>query len=314
MSDLPCASRMTRRAPSSDACLRPTPPATARPFPPPCPAHLGLTLWIRARCRAKFSLLCIALLSSAYLHTGADLATAESGQSPDTGKPRPAQLLVVCVGGMDSDPTPEQRAGTARRGRGNSGLFQLCQDLHREQVAAEYFNWNGTRAGHLKSLASPGAGAIAGFVNDHLQAYPGDRLALVGNSWGGHTALQVAGLLRTQETPLAIEMVVFLDASSAGRDAATERALPDNVNRAVHYFTRNAFVWGRWDAGSRLENIDLGKPDGGFLQRGGPAYDSPFNFRAHVAAEWDDRIHADMQRRLIDLIPVPRPLSPVLRP
>ena len=53
----------------------------------------------------------------------------------------------------------------------------------------------------------------------------------------------------------------------------------------------------------RLETIDLGDPDAGYMREGRPAYNAPFNFEAHVAAEWDERIHADIERRLLDLLP-----------
>ena len=214
-------------------------------------------------------------------------------------------MLVVLIGGMDSDPTPAQIAGTAGRTEGNSGLFRLRADVADSSTGArilpEYFNWNGTRAGKLKSRDVPGSQAIAELIHRHLQDHPRDRVAVVGNSWGGHTALEVITALRHRETPVAVNLVVFLDASSAGR-GGNKRILPENANRVVHYCTRNAFVWGRWTAGARLENIDLGDADAGFLQKGGPAYAAPFDFRAHVAAEWDERIHADIKRRLLELV------------
>src|SRR5262245_10098392 len=108
-------------------------------------------------------------------------------------KPRPpARLLAVLIGGMDSDPSREQIEGTARRREGNSGLYQLAGDLRGERVSAEYFNWNGTRAGRLEEPAPPRSKAIADFVRAHLQDHPRDRVAIIGNSWGGHTALDVS--------------------------------------------------------------------------------------------------------------------------
>ena len=52
----------------------------------------------------------------------------------------------------------------------------------------------------------------------------GDRVAIVGNSWGGHTALEVLQQLGTGEAPLAVHLVVFLDASSTGRGPARPKA------------------------------------------------------------------------------------------
>lgn len=212
-------------------------------------------------------------------------------------------LLVVLIGGIESDPTPEQIAGTAGRNEGNSGLFRLAGDLAREQVIPEYFNWNGTRAGKIKDKNPPRARGIAEFIDTHVQKFPVDRVAIVGNSWGGHTALEVVQQLRSSETPLAVNLVVFLDASSTGRGPARAKALPVNVNRAVSYFTRNVFVWGRWDAGLRLENIDLADPAWRSRHGGSPDYSAPFDVRGHTAAEWDEEIHADIRRRLLEILP-----------
>lgn len=214
----------------------------------------------------------------------------------------PPRLLTVLIGGIDSDPTPTQIDGTAGRHAGNSGLYRLAGDLGRQRVMTEYFNWNGTRAGKIKEDKPPGAPAIADVIRQHLQQFPGDRVAVVGNSWGGHTALEVARELRRSDAPLAIHLAIFLDASSAGRGPARPKSLPINVNRAVSYFTHNRFVWGSWDAGPRLLNIDLGDPAQHFLIKGGPAYDAPFDVKAHVAAEWDETIHADIGRRLVGLL------------
>lgn len=215
---------------------------------------------------------------------------------------RPPHVLAVFVGGMDSDPTPEQIAGSAPRGRGKSGMYQLCGDLRGERVVAEYFNWNGTRAGELKSPQPPRSPAIADFVREHVYQHAYDRVALVGNSWGGHTVLEVAQNLRSNETPVAVALTVFLDASSAGRGAGPAKPLPENVNHIVQFRTRNVFVWKALARDRRLEAIDLGSETAGFMREGRPAYNAPFDFQAHVAAEWDERIHADIRRRLLDLL------------
>ncbi|MBS0266454.1 MAG: alpha/beta fold hydrolase [Planctomycetes bacterium] len=216
---------------------------------------------------------------------------------------RPPHLLVVLIGGIDSDPTPAQIAGTAERQAGNSGLYQFARDIAADRVLPEYFNWNGTRAGQIKLKTPPRARGIADVIDQHLQAYPHDRVALVGNSWGGHTALEVLQDLVLRETPLAVHLAVFLDPSSTGRGPPRPKALPINVQRAVSYCTRNAFVWGPWDAGPRLENIDLGDPARGFIKNGQPPYDAKFNTQAHIAAEWDPRIHEDIQQRVQALLP-----------
>src|SRR5262245_48454471 len=122
---------------------------------------------------------------------------------------RSVHLLAVLIGGIDSDPTPAQIGGTAGRREGNSGLYRLAGDLAGDLVVPEYFNWNGTRAGEIKMKDPPGPRGITEFVCRHLQEHPADRLALVGNSWGGHTALEVVRQLRESETPLAVNLVVF---------------------------------------------------------------------------------------------------------
>src|SRR5262249_10122228 len=216
---------------------------------------------------------------------------------------RPAHLLVVLIGGIDSDPTPEQIAGTAKRNEGNSGLYRLASDLARAPVIPEYFNWNGTRPGKISEKGAPRARGIADFIDAHVQKFPADGVAIVGNSWGGHTALEVVQLLHSRDRPLAVNLVVFLDASSTGRGPAKPKTLPVNVNRAVSYFTRNVFVWGYWDAGRRLENIDLASPAWRSRIGQGPDQDSGLDVRAHIAAEWDETIHADIRRRLLELLP-----------
>jgi hypothetical protein len=218
------------------------------------------------------------------------------------GRARPRHLLVILIGGINSDPTPAQIEGTAERREGNSGMYRLAGDFEDERVVAEYFNWNGTRAGKINDKKPAGARGIAELVRRHVEEFPGDRVALVGNSWGGHTAFELAAALQDHQAPLAIDLAVFLDASSAARGRARPKALPINVARAVSYYTHNRFVWGKWEAGRRLENIDLGDPEQRFMTGGQPPYDAPIDFRAHVAAEWDETIHADIKRRLLDLL------------
>lgn len=211
------------------------------------------------------------------------------------------RLFCVLIGGMDSDPTPEQLAGTARRDQGNSGLYRLRDDLREAEVEAEYFNWNGTRAGQLADPKPPQTRAILDCLREHSREAPRDRLAIVGNSWGGHTAYEVARTLATSERPLALDLVVFLDPSSTGRALVNPRSRPITINRSVNYYTRNRFVWGPLPIPEQHENIDLGDPAAGYLRPDGAKYQAPFDFPAHVAAEWDEQIHADIRRRLLEL-------------
>ena len=193
--------------------------------------------------------------------------------------------------------TPEQLAGTARRGVGNSGMFQLRNDLRARKVAAEYFNWNGTPAGDIHQENPPGTAAIV----DHLRRLPRGRIAIIGNSWGGHTAWEVCEQLSRATPVMSINHVIFLDPSSAARPMSTRpEALPTNVVAAVQYASRSAVVWRAWPADPRIEEIDLADPKHGFLRPNGPPYGALFSPNAHIGAEWDDRIHADIVRRLLE--------------
>lgn len=211
--------------------------------------------------------------------------------------PRP--LMVVLVGGFVSDPSPEQLDGTSGRG-GNSGMYRLRGDLiHWDGIAAEYFNWNGTRAGNIRLRTPPMAEGIAEFIRDRRSRHPQERLIIVGNSWGGHTAREVCELLAAPPA-VPVELVVFLDPSSLGRTLNGKRngGLPDNVAAAVNYYTQHMLSWREWPDEPRLQNIDLGDPVHGYLVAGGPRYDSSVDFKAHVFAEWDERIHADIRQRI----------------
>ena len=96
---------------------------------------------------------------------GQELHQHIKGYSCGEGKRR------VLIGGIDSDPSPAQIDGTAARKEGNSGLYRFADDLRRDEVIPEYFNWNGTRAGKIKSENPPGARGIADFMRV-LGCYP----------------------------------------------------------------------------------------------------------------------------------------------
>ncbi len=235
------------------------------------------------------------LLSTSCLgeEPSAPVATSESAN--------PTPPLVILIGGIDSDPSPEQIAGTAVRGAGNCGPFQLCGDLLTEGYRAEYFNWNGTRAGDIDAEEPPAAHAIAECIRSEFTTHPETLVIIVGNSWGGHTAWEVCELL-SAEPMVEVDLVVFLDPSSLGRhDTLRPESLPDCIESAVTYFTHNAGGWGAWDDEPRIENIDLGDSANGYLFPGGPAYDSIFDISAHIAAEWDQRIHQDIRERIADI-------------
>lgn len=247
---------------------------------------------------------------------GADVGIAR------TVDPRPLQ--VILIGGFVSDPSPAQLNGTSGRG-GNSGLYRLRGDLLRlDGIEAEYFNWNGTRAGNIRIRHPPMADGIARYIREQRAVRPDARLVIVGNSWGGHTAREVCERL-AEEPAVPVELMIFLDPSSLGRTLNGRRNgdLPANVRHAVNIFTRHTLSWRHWPDEPRVENIDLGDPKNGYLFEGGPQYASAVDFQAHVMAEWDERIHADIRRRirklregpvLIEPVPIaPVPIAPAPR-
>jgi pimeloyl-ACP methyl ester carboxylesterase len=217
-------------------------------------------------------------------------------------EPPSKPLFVAFIGGFDSEPTAAQIAGEAQRGVGNSGMFQLARDLRQEGIATEYFNWNGTAAGKIKGMSAPLAKGIAGQLRKRNVEHPKEKLAIVGNSWGGHTAWEVSQLL-AEEPAVPLDLVVFLDPASVGRfDKPQPEKLPSNVKQAVTMATRNALGWKKWANEPRAEFVDLGDPANGFLKKPGPAYDSLFDVKAHIAAEWDAAIHKDIQTRLLKVV------------
>ncbi|MFO1004725.1 MAG: hypothetical protein U0929_02105 [Planctomycetaceae bacterium] len=211
-----------------------------------------------------------------------------------------ASVCAILIGGIDSDPSPEQINGTAPRGRGQSGMYQLAGDLNRQGITAEYFNWNGTRAGQIHGKA-PLAAGIAEFICDRHGQDPAERIAIVANSWGGHTAWEVCRAV--EEPAIPIDLVVFLDPSSLGRAAAKRpQQLPETVKVARNYYTRNVFGWRELPGVERLTNVDLGDAAHGFQIPGGPKYNAAFDVHAHIAAEWDPRIHDEITRHVVQLL------------
>lgn len=240
----------------------------------------------------------------------ATTATVCTLRVSQAAEPRPLQLLVVLIGGMNSDPTPEQVRGAAKRMEGSSGLYRLRGDLLQPHVVPEYFNWNGTRAGQMNLSPAPQAAGIAKTIREHCRRWAQDRVAIVGNSWGGHTAREVLEELHRDRQPVRVDLAVFLDGSSAGRGPLPAANIPENVTQTLNIYTRNSFVWGKLGDSPRLQNLDLGDPQNGFLRRKFPGYGDRFNIEAHIFAEWDERVHAHIRRRLYELLPLElRPVS-----
>lgn len=206
--------------------------------------------------------------------------------------------LVVLIGGFDSDPSPAQLNGTIPRGRGNSGMYQLAGDLRETGLRAEYFNWNGTRAGELNRPGEPPTPrGIATYIREARERLQCRRLVVIGNSWGGHSACEVCEHLQS-DPPVEIDLLLLLDPSSTGRETPVPTAVSANVRQVTSYCTRNMFVWGKWLEDERITHIDLGDVNQPFYRRG-VGYEARFNFQAHVAAEWDEQIHADICQRVL---------------
>ena len=124
------------------------------------------------------------------------------------------------------------------------------------------------------------------------------------NSGGGHTTWEVSKTLA--KPAISIEMTVFLDPSAIGRSSTTRPAtLSSSIKSARNYYTRNVFGWREWPHEVRLVNIDLGDEKSGFLIPGGPKYNAALDPQAHIAAEWDPRIHQEITKYLVELFDSP---------
>ncbi len=218
---------------------------------------------------------------------------------PNSTTPAPP-VCVVLIGGIDSDPTPQQIQGTALRGQGQSGMFQLAGDLANHGLNTEYFNWNGSRAGKIREKP-PLAAGIVQFVQERHAKQPTEQLAIIANSWGGHTAWEVCEALSEPEIPIAV--TVFLDPSSLGRlQTARPKQLPLCIRSARNYYTRNVFGWRELPNEARVVNVDLGDAKHGFLVDDGPKYDAVLDTQAHIAAEWDPRIHREITEHVLSVL------------
>jgi hypothetical protein len=259
-------------------------------------------MWQQVQQRSKIVLWLIVL----GILAGERAPSAAWAQNQKDSPAHKVKVLVILIGGMDSDPTAAQIQQKAKRPEGNSGMYRLMGDLKHDQINAQYFNWNGTDAGKIKAKPVPGTAPMIAAIQQEKQADPLCQVVIVGNSWGGHTAAQVCQEIGELKAPISVDSLVFLDPSSAGRTGKGKpEKLPPNVKHAVNYYTRNVFGWRSLSADERLENIDLGDRKFGFLVDRGPAYDATFDFQAHVAAEWDERIHADIRKRILARVEMP---------
>ena len=201
--------------------------------------------------------------------------------------------LVVVISGMGSDASEAQIQRTAKFRRGNSGGYELMIDFKDAGFETKFFNWNGVEAGKFKTEQGKGPKPIVDFIRESVDRSKPKRLILVGHSWGGHTMLEVAKQLEN-EPKVKVEMAFSIDASSFSRGRIDP--LPENIEQLVSYYSANLICWGEWKE-PRVKNIFLGDPANGFMKNGSPKYDLKFDTGAHNAAEWDEKIHADIIRR-----------------
>ena len=250
---------------------------------------------VSERCVNLICLLVVVLFASCSRTAEVPSATETQQEDP------PPEFHVVVISGFDSDPTPAQIEGGAWPGMGNSGMFQLMGDLKSKGVDCSFYNWNGTDAGHIKDKEAPGAKRIVSDMLSRAASKPNTKFIMVGHSWGGHTLFEVAGELSASSL-VNVEIVhaAVIDASSLMR--GERKKLPTNVASLDNYFTANMFCWGVWKDESRVNNIELGDPQNGFMVDGQPNYASSFDTSAHTHAEWDAKLHAEICDNILNIV------------
>ena len=178
-------------------------------------------------------------------------------RNPDNHAKQILLWHVILIGGFDSDPTKKQLNGTARRGRGSSGLYQLHRDLASIGTASRYFNWEGSDAGRLGRSGAPGPARIANYIRQYHLKNSHLKTAIIGASWGGYTALEVTELLNSTENIIPVETLILVDASAFFRNLKGLPPISENVMHTINYFTHNRISTGVL-TDVRVENIDLG--------------------------------------------------------
>ena len=204
--------------------------------------------------------------------------------------------LVIVVAGFKSDASVAQIERMTKLRSGNSGIYELMIDFKQAGYRTKFFNWNGTAAGQFTKERGKGAESIARFIRETLAKSESKRLVLVGQSWGGHTMLEVAQQLK-KAPEIKVSIAFGIDAVSFSRGGRMKQ-LPDNIATMIHYYTGNWFGWGEWKDEPRVKNVFLGDPANGFVVPGNPDYAAKNDPGAHNAAEWDEKIHADIVKRV----------------
>lgn len=232
-------------------------------------------------------------------NNGLRIPDLRSGQVPDPRNHLKQVSLwhVILIGGFDSDPTKKQIKGTARMGRGSSGLYQLHRDLESMGTASRYFNWEGSDAGRLGRSGAPGPTRIINYIRQFHLKNSCLKTAIIGASWGGYTALEVTEGLNSKENVIPVEALILVDASAFFRNLKGLPPISENVMHAINYFTHNRISTGAL-TDVRVENIDLGNSINGFLRNHWARYNRRGDWRAHVLSQWDPYIHQDIHNRM----------------
>ena len=188
---------------------------------------------------------------------------------------------------------------------GGHTAWQVCRVLNGETVAPVGGGQASIDTSAVRNEAE--VNAQESIVTNKSPATPNEQVVDTGGKPESPTGLagapQESPVAQPEETEVAVDLVVFLDPSSFGRTKdPNPTVMPPNVRGVVNYFTRNTFSWNKLSDDPRIKNVDLGDPQNGFVYPGGPKYDSVLNWTAHVSAEWDERIHAEIRRQIRDAI------------
>ncbi len=156
--------------------------------------------------------------------------------------------LIVFFGGFFDERTENVKGWASSVRYGN------------DDVTTMYFGW------------ADRSEAVAGVI-DHLNEHPQSPVILVGHSYGGDTALNVASDLSQLETPVSVQLVVTLDpVSRISRGTFRGDLKSKNVEQWINVWTSNlanrsdviAVIGGRWgecDEADENIQVDLSHED-----------------------------------------------------
>lgn len=179
------------------------------------------------------------------------------GQRSEVSRPI-AWMLAICLLALTTvNPAPSLAASKAKASepatqvyfiRGFLGIFStgfdsMAKDLAKSRIVAETY-------GHLS-----GSSIRAKIARQYAATKKHKPIILVGHSFGGNAAFQLASQLRKDDIPVAL--LISVDPTRAG-------PLSGNVKRYVNYFFPGNGLGAKVKAGSgvpksRIKNIDMRK-------------------------------------------------------